>query len=188
MFPPWGPLSIVLIDSSSGAVPIVPTIGLDRDPRSLVPDDLAVLHVDHSRVDAEVPRRIQSLNGPMPGTSAVKPGRHELHLLHAAHQHVCGRGAVDGDRPGHRVDERKLQHARVELVVRRVQDVADVELGLDPHASPGRDRRHGRVLGAQGVADLALRDLEEVAAGGHACPGSVRSASGGISSPMSANA
>ena len=55
MFPPWGPLSIVLIDSSSGAVPIVPTIGLDRDPRSFVPDDLAVLHVDHSRVDSEVP-------------------------------------------------------------------------------------------------------------------------------------
>ena len=101
-------------------------------------------------------------NGPKPGTSAVNPGGSQLQALDAAGQHVLGRRALDVDRAGDRVHEGKAHHRGLEAVVDRVQDVADVELGLDAQVRARRDARDGRVVRPQRVPDLALGDLDDL--------------------------
>ena len=79
----------------------------------------------------------------------MNPGGDELHLLDVADKGVLGRRALDEDRPSCPVRVGELHHARVELVLHAVQDITDVELGLDPKARAGRHDRDRLVVGAR---------------------------------------
>ena len=99
--------------------------------------------------------RIQSGNGESPGTSAVSPGLRDLDLLDRADDDVARRRAADLDRPGRRVQERRLHH-------RRLEQTSPSSCSQSPMFSsvPNRTRAPGST-----VSDRRLRRPERVDAG-----------------------